>query len=74
MRREIVLQIIDQEDVSIEKVADKILIEGSKIENRDGPYTADDCIPSPKNILVDLLHSFDQNELYNYNQKEEEKK
>ena len=65
---------MDRGDVSIEKVAEQFLVEGSEIENRDGPYTADDCIPTPKNIPDDFLHSFDQNEHYNYNEKEEEEK
>ena len=63
---------MDRGDVLIEKVAEKFLVEGSEIENRDGPYTADHYIPTPKNIPADFLHSFDQNEHYNYNQKEEE--
>ena len=49
-----------------------ILVEGYEIANRDDPYTADDYIPTPKNIPADFLHSFDQEELYNYNEKEEE--
>ena len=65
---------MDRGDVSIEKVAEQFLVERSEIENRDGPYTADDYIPTPKNILADFLHSFDQNEHYIYNEKEEEKK
>ena len=64
---------MDRGDVSIEKVAEQFLVEGSEIENRDGPYTADDHIPTPKNIPANFLHSFDQNEHYNYNEKEEEK-
>ena len=56
-----------QRDVSIEKGAEQFLIEGKKIENRDGSYTANDNIPTPKNIQTDLLHSFDQREHYNYN-------
>ena len=74
MRKEIDLQIMDRGDVSIKKVAQKFLIEGSDIENRDSPFTADDNIPTPKNIPADFLHSFDQNEHYNYNEKEEEEK
>ena len=74
MGKEIELQIMDRGDVSIEKVAQQFLVEGSEIENRDGPYTAYDYIPTPKNILADFLHSFDQNEHYNYNEKEEEEK
>ena len=58
---------MDRGDVSIEKVAKKFLIEGSEIENRDGSYTADGYILTPKDALVGLLHSFDQNEYYNYN-------
>ena len=74
MRKEIELQIMDRGDVSIEKVAEQFLVEGSEIENRDGPYTADDYIPTSKNIPADFLHNFDQNEHYNYNEKEEEEK
>ena len=55
---------MDRGDVSIEKVAEQFLVEGSEIENRDGPYTADDYIPTSKNIPADFLHSFDQNEHY----------
>ena len=33
-----------------------------------------ECISTPKNITADFLHSFDQNERYNYNQKDEEEK
>ena len=65
---------MDRGDVSIEKVAEQFLVEGSEIENRDGPYTADDYIPTSKNIPADFLHNFDQNEHYNYNEKEEEEK
>ena len=65
---------MDRGDVSIDKVADQFLVEGKEIENRDGPYTADDYIPTSKNIPDDFLHSFDQNELYNYNENEEEEK
>ena len=36
------------------------------------PYTANDYIPTPKNIQDDFLLSFDQNE--HYNEKEEEEK
>ena len=50
------------------------MVEGSEIENRDGPYTTGDYIPTSKNIPADFLHSFDQNEHYNYNEKEEEEK
>ena len=50
------------------------MVEGSEIENRDGPYTADDYIPTPKYITDDFLHSLDQNEYNNYNEKEEEEK
>ena len=53
---------MDLGDASIEKVAEQFLVEGSEIENRDGPYTADDYIPTPKNIPANFLHSFDQNE------------
>ena len=66
---------MDRGDVSIEKVAEQFLVEGSEIENRDGPYTAaNNYIPTPKNNHADFLHSFDQNEHYNYNEKEEEEK
>ena len=54
MRKEIDLQIMDRGDVLIEKVAEQFLVEGSEIENRDGPYTADDYIPTPKNIHADF--------------------
>ena len=75
MLKEIKLQIIDRGDVLIEKVSEQFLVEGSEIENRDGPYTtADDYIPTPKNILVDLLHIFDQSIHHNYNEKEEDEK
>ena len=74
MRKEIELQIMDRGDVLIENVAEQFLVEGSEIENRDGPYTADDYIPTSKNIIADSLHSFDQNEHFNYNEKEEEEK
>ena len=60
---------MDRGDVSIEKVTEQFLVERSEIENRDGPFTADDYIPTPKIIPTDSLHSFDQNEHYNYNQK-----
>ena len=56
----------------IEKVAEQFLVEGSEIENRDGPYTSDDYIPTPKNIPTYFLHRFDQSKHYNYNEKEEE--
>ena len=46
---------MDQGDVSIEKVAEQFLVEGKEIENRDGPYTAGDYIPTPKNIQDDFL-------------------
>ena len=52
---------MDRGDVSIEKVAEQFLVEGSEIENRDDSYTADHYIPTPKNIPDDFLHSFDQN-------------
>ena len=65
---------MDRGDVSIEKVAEQFLVEGSEIENRDGPYTADNYIPTPKSIPADFLHSFDQNKHYHYNNKEEEEK
>ena len=74
MCKQIELQIMDRGDVSIEKVAEQFLVEGSEIENRDGPYTVDDYIPTSKNIPANYLHIFDQNEHYNYNKKEEEKK
>ena len=72
MRKEIELQIMDRGDVSIEKIAEQFLVEGSEIESRNGLYIADDDIPTPKNIHVDFLHSFDQNQHNNYNEKEEE--
>ena len=50
MCKEIELQIMDRGDVSIEKVVEQFLVEGSEIENKDGPYTADDYILIP-NIL-----------------------
>ena len=50
------------------------MVEGSEIENRDGPYIAGDYLRSPKNISADFLNSFDQIKHYNYNRKEEEKK
>ena len=53
---------MDRGDVSIENVAKQFLVEGSEIENRDGLYTDDDYIPTPKNIPADFLHSFEQNE------------
>ena len=62
MRKEIEPQIMDRGDVSIEKVAEQFLVEGSEIENRDDPYTSDDYIPTPMNIPADFLNSFDQNE------------
>ena len=65
---------MDRRDISIEKIAEQFLVEGSEIENRDDPYTADDYIPTPKNIPADSLQSFDQIEHYNYNEKKEEKK
>ena len=74
MSKQIELQIMNRGDVSIEKVAEQFLVEGSEIENRDDPYTTDDYIPTPKNIPADYLHSFDQNEHNNYNEKEEEEK
>ena len=46
-------------DVSIEKVAEQFLVVGSEIENWNGPYTADDYIPTPKNIPADFLHIID---------------
>ena len=54
IRKEIELQIKDRGDFSIEKVAEQFLIEGSEIENKDGPYTADDYIPTLKNIHFDF--------------------
>ena len=70
MRKELKLQIMNRGDVSIEKVAEKFLEEGSEIENRDGLYTADDFISTLKNIPAYFLHSLNQNEHYNFNQKE----
>ena len=74
MCKKIELKIIDQGDVSIEKVAEQFLEEDSEIKNGDGTYTADDYILTPKNIPADLLHIFDQREHYNYNQKEKDKR
>ena len=74
MRKEIELQIMYREDVSIEKIAEQLLVQGSEFENRDNPNTADDNINIPKNIPADLLHNFDQSEYYSYNQKKEEEK
>ena len=42
------------------------MVEGSEIENRDGPYTADDYIPTPKDAITDLLYSYDQGKHHNY--------
>ena len=56
MRKEIELQIMNRGDVSIEKVAEQFLVEGSEIENKDGTYT-DDYIPTSKNIPADFLHN-----------------
>ena len=61
MRKEIELQIINRGDVSIDKAAKQFFVERSEIKNRDDPYIANDYILTPKNIPVDLLHSFDQN-------------
>ena len=60
---------MDRGGVSIEKVVEQFLVEGSEIEYRNGPYTADYYIPTPKNIPDDFLHSFEQSEHYNYNEK-----
>ena len=57
--------------VSIKKVAEQLLVKGKEIENRVGLNIADDYIPTSKNNPADLLHSFDQSEHHNYNQKEE---
>ena len=65
---------MDRGDVSIEKVTELFLVEVSDIDNRDGPYTDYDYIPTPKNIQNDFLYSFDQNEHYNYNEKKKRKK
>ena len=73
MSKEIELQIMDRGDISIEKVSEHFLVEWSKIENREGSYTVDDYIPTPKNIPAEFLHCFNQNEHYNYNEKEEER-
>ena len=54
-------KIMDRRDVLIKKVAKQFWVKGSEIENTDGSYTADDYIPTPKNIHADFLHSFDQN-------------
>ena len=56
MCKEIELQIMDRGNVSIEKVSEQFYVEGSEIENRDGPYTVDDNIPTPKNNHADFLH------------------
>ena len=74
MRKENEQQIMDRGDVSIEKVAEQFLVEGSKIENRDGLYTADDLIPIPKNNSVDLLHFFIKVKHNDYKEKEEDEK
>ena len=58
MRKQIELKIMDRGDVSIEKIAEQFLVEGSEIENINGPYTADDCIPILKNIPAYFLYSF----------------
>ena len=42
------------------------MVEGSEIENRDGPYTADDYIPTPKDAIADLLYSYDQGKHHSY--------
>ena len=47
MLKEIGLQLMNRGDVSIEKVAKQFLVEGKEIKNRDGPYTADEYIPTP---------------------------
>ena len=47
---------MDQGNVSIERVAEQFLVEGSEIENRDDLYTADDYIPTPKNNHANFLH------------------
>ena len=39
---------MDRGDVSIEKVVEQFLVEEQEIENRDGPYIADDYIPTSK--------------------------
>ena len=51
-------KIMDRDDVSIEKVAEQFLVEGSEIEKRDGPYTDDHYINAQKNILNDFMHIF----------------
>ena len=65
---------MDRGDFSIEKVAKQFLIEGSEIEKRDGPNTADYYIPISKNIPADFLHSFNNKKHYNYNQNKDEEK
>ena len=50
---------MDLGDVLIEKIAEQFLVEGKEIENRDGPNTADDYIPTLKDVPADLLHTFD---------------
>ena len=74
MRKQIQQKYWIKESISIEKVAEQFLVEGKEIENRDGPYTADDYIPTPKDAIADLLHSYDQSKYHNYDQKEKEEK
>ena len=62
MCKQIELKIMDRGNASIEKIAEHFLVEGSEIKNRNGPYTADECIPILKNIPAYFLHSFSQNE------------
>ena len=50
------------------------MVEGSEFENRDGPYPADDYIPTPKDAIADLLYSYDQGKHHNCDLKEKEEK
>ena len=57
---------MDRGGASIEKVAEQFLVQGKEIEYRDGPYSADDSIPTRKDTPADLLHSFNQSKHHNY--------
>ena len=46
---------MDLINLSIENVAKQFLVEGKEIENRDGPFTTNDYIPTPNDIPVDLM-------------------
>ena len=50
------LQIMDLINFSIENAAEKFLVEGLEIVNRDGPYNTDNYISTPNDIPVDLVH------------------